>query len=171
MPAARQYSGESGRDLGGEARHLVLDLPVRFQPDIDVEDHLVEPGRLDLLQRVSDVRWGPEQYRILAQILRPHLLQPLDDLDEITVARRRGRGIAWEGRGGAFPIIPDLPRARRLFGRRRVGEMQEIAAHEPARLMAVLDAGFAIDIRHLLQPAKGQCRCEWRNNQISPEPP
>ena len=37
--------------------------------------------------------------------------------------------------------------------------------------MAVLDAGFAIDIRHLLQPAKGQCRGEWRNNQIAPEPP
>src|SRR5438067_6663205 len=138
MPAARQYSGESGRDLGGKARHLVLDLRVRLQPDIDVEDHLVEPGPLDLLQRVSDVRRGPEQYRILAQILRPHLLQPLDDLDEVAVARRRGFRVAREGRGGAFAVITDLAGARRLLLSRRVGEMQEIAAHEPARLMAVL---------------------------------
>src|ERR1700704_610231 len=126
MPATRQHSGESGRDLGGKARHLVLDLRVRLQPDIDVEYPPVEPGRLDLLQRVSDVRRGPEQYRILAQILRPHLLQPIDDLDKVAVARRRGFRVARKGRGGAFPIITDLSRARRFFGRWRVGEMQKI---------------------------------------------
>ena len=44
------HACERRRDFGHEARHLVLDLIVRLQPDVEVEDHLGESGRLDLLQ-------------------------------------------------------------------------------------------------------------------------
>ena len=42
-----------GRNFGHKARHLVLDLRVRLEAHIDVEDDLVEPGCLDLVQRLA----------------------------------------------------------------------------------------------------------------------
>ena len=61
--------GKGGRDFGHEAGHLVLDLRMRLQADIEVEDDLVETGRLDLFQRVGDLRRRAEQHRVLAQVL------------------------------------------------------------------------------------------------------
>src|SRR5512144_1613508 len=57
--AARQSLGrpllvrtvEGGRHLAHESLHLVLDLLVRLQPDIEVEDHLVKSGGFHLLER------------------------------------------------------------------------------------------------------------------------
>src|SRR5437588_11332614 len=45
--------GEGGRDFGHKARHLVLDLRVRLQADIEIEDDLVETGGLHLFQSVG----------------------------------------------------------------------------------------------------------------------
>lgn len=48
---------EGRRHLPHEAVHLVLDLRVRLEAEIEVEDHLVEAGRLDLaLERIDDLR-------------------------------------------------------------------------------------------------------------------
>ena len=53
---------EHRRDLGHKAGHLALDLGVRLQPDIDVENDFVEAGGFDLLQRVGDLRRGAQQH-------------------------------------------------------------------------------------------------------------
>src|SRR5262249_5642434 len=47
---------ESGGNLRHEASHLVFDLAVGFQSNIEIEDHLVEPGGLDLLQGIGNAR-------------------------------------------------------------------------------------------------------------------
>jgi len=47
---------ERRRHFGHEARHVVLDLLVRLEPDIDVENHLVKAGRLDSLEHLDDLR-------------------------------------------------------------------------------------------------------------------
>src|SRR5215510_80685 len=85
---------ESGRDLGHEARHLVLHLHMRLQAHIHVQDDLRDSGRLGLFQRVSDALWRTEQHSILGQVFGPYLLQPVDHVDEITVAWWRGAGVA-----------------------------------------------------------------------------
>src|SRR3984957_17900441 len=41
--------------LLGEARHFVLHLKVRLQPDVEIENHLVEAGGFDLAERVGDL--------------------------------------------------------------------------------------------------------------------
>ena len=45
---------KGGRDLAHEAVHLLLDLAVRLQADIEIEDDLVEARGLDLLQGLGD---------------------------------------------------------------------------------------------------------------------
>src|SRR5271157_3123836 len=47
-------AGEMWRHLGHEARHLVLDLAVGLLADVEIQDHLVEAGVLDLLQDLGD---------------------------------------------------------------------------------------------------------------------
>src|SRR6476646_11854065 len=61
---------EGGRHLAHEALHLVLDLLVRLQPDIEVEDHLVKSGGFYLLERVRDALCRSDQHRILREVLR-----------------------------------------------------------------------------------------------------
>ena len=46
---------KGGGNFGDEPRHLVLDLRVRLQADIEVEDDLVEAGGLDLFQGLVSV--------------------------------------------------------------------------------------------------------------------
>lgn len=45
-------------DFPHEAGHLVLDLVVRLEADGNVEDHLGDPGCLNLLQAVGDLGWA-----------------------------------------------------------------------------------------------------------------
>ncbi len=52
---ADRLAAERWRDLGHEARHLVLHARVRLQAEIEVEDHLVEAGALDLRLQVSAI--------------------------------------------------------------------------------------------------------------------
>src|SRR5215471_21245579 len=87
-PRVRPFEG--GCDLGHEARHLVLHLHMRLQAHIHVQDDLRDSGRLGLFQRVSDALRRTEQHSILGQVLGPYLLQPVDHVDEITVAWWRG---------------------------------------------------------------------------------
>jgi len=47
--------GKGRSDLGHEPRHFVFDLGMRLQADIEIEDDLVEPGGLDLLQGLYDL--------------------------------------------------------------------------------------------------------------------
>ncbi len=47
---------EGRRHLCHEAGHLVLDLGVRLQADIEIKDDLVEPGGLDFFQGIDDLR-------------------------------------------------------------------------------------------------------------------
>ena len=69
-------AGKRGRNFGHEPRHLVLDLRVRLEADIEIEDDLIKPGLFDLLQGVGYLGGRAEQDRILGQILRPHIAQP-----------------------------------------------------------------------------------------------
>ncbi len=96
-------AAEGRRDFGHETRHLVLDLIVRLQADIEIKDHFVEAGRLDLLQNFGDARRRTEQHGIFRQILRLHLAQPVDHVDEIAIARRRGFRIARAAPGSRIP--------------------------------------------------------------------
>ena len=50
---------------------IVLDLLMRLQPDIDVEDHLRETGSLDLLQGIGDPLRRAQQHRVLGQVFGP----------------------------------------------------------------------------------------------------
>src|SRR5215472_10050881 len=52
--------GESGRHLGHEPRHFVLYLRMWLQPDIEIEDDLVEPDSLDFFQYLSNLLWTAE---------------------------------------------------------------------------------------------------------------
>src|SRR5215475_3755310 len=124
---------EGGSHLAHEAVHLVLDLLVRLEADVEVQDHLVEAGGLDLLERIDDPLRGTQQHRVLGEILGPDLLQPRDHVDEIAVARRRGGGIAGQRRDHAFAVIADLARALRGLLRLAVAEMDEVAAHQAMR--------------------------------------
>src|SRR5262245_48130046 len=45
---------EGRSNLGHEAGHLLLDLGVGFQADVEVQDHFVESSRFDLLQGLGD---------------------------------------------------------------------------------------------------------------------
>jgi hypothetical protein len=51
-----EAAGKDGCDFCHEPRHLVLDLRMRLQADIKVEDHLVKAGGPDLLQSLGDLR-------------------------------------------------------------------------------------------------------------------
>jgi hypothetical protein len=46
-------------------------------------------------------------------------------------------------------------RALRILLFRRINEMCEVAAHQPARRRSVPGAGFVIEIGYLLQPTEG----------------
>jgi hypothetical protein len=59
-PANRSRLGESGRHLGHEPRHFVLYLRMWLQPDIEIEDDLVEPDSLDFFQYFSNLRRASE---------------------------------------------------------------------------------------------------------------
>ena len=106
---------EGRRHFGHEAGHLVLHLRVRLQADVEVEDHLGETRGLDLLQRLGDAAAEPSSTSSRSGP-RAHLVQAIDHLDEVAVARRRGLGVAREGRDHAFLVVADLARAlRRLL--------------------------------------------------------
>src|SRR6202008_3596353 len=79
-------TAKSRRHFAHEARHLILDLTVRLQTDVEIKDHFVEAGGLDLLQNFGDARRGTDQPRIFRQTLRLHLAEPVDHVDEIAVA-------------------------------------------------------------------------------------
>jgi len=51
---------ESGRHLSHEPRHFVLYLRMRLQPDIEIEDDLVEPNSLDFFQYFSNLSRAAE---------------------------------------------------------------------------------------------------------------
>jgi hypothetical protein len=48
--------------------------------------------------------------------------------------------------------------------------MGEVAAHQPARLVAVLGAGLVVEIGHLLEPAEAHGCGERRDDQAAAEP-
>src|SRR5687767_944634 len=83
QPASTKVRG----DLAHEAGHFVLDLSMRFQADVEVEDDFGETRRLDLLQGLGHARGRTDQNRIFGQVLRPHFLQTLDHVDEVAIAR------------------------------------------------------------------------------------
>ena len=68
------------------------------------------------------------------------------------------RGLAQEGR---------VPRG--VFLGLVVGEMGEIAAHQPAGLAAVLEARFVIEIGYLLETAEAHGRGKGRHDQPAPQ--
>ena len=111
-----------------------------------------------------------EQHRVVGEPLRLHLVQALHHVDEIGVARRRGLGIAGQRRDHAFLVVADLPGALRRFLLRGVVEMREVAAHQPARLLAVLDAGLVVEVGHLLEAAVAHGGGERRDDQAVAEP-
>ena len=51
---------ENGRHLGHEPRHFVLYLRMRLQPNVEIEDGLVEPDILDFFQYFSNLRRDAE---------------------------------------------------------------------------------------------------------------
>ena len=61
--------------------------------------------------------------------------------DEVTVALRCRIGITRKGGDHALLVVADLPCSCGLLLRLRVGEMDEIAAHQPARRATVTGAG------------------------------
>src|SRR6266567_4621371 len=63
----RRLPRERRRHLLGEARHFLPYHRVRLQADIEVENHLVEPRRLDLLQHLRDVSRRAQQHRVFRQ--------------------------------------------------------------------------------------------------------
>lgn len=55
-PTTKYFKLKVGRYFFHETRHLVLDLGVRLQADIEIENDLVKSGVLDLLQGIGDLR-------------------------------------------------------------------------------------------------------------------
>src|SRR6266545_7124129 len=106
---------KGGRHLAHEARHLVLHLLVRLEPDVEVENYLGESGGLHFLQGVRDPLRRAQQHRVLRQVLGFDLVRALDHADEVAIARRRGLRIAGQRRDHAFAIIADLARALRVL--------------------------------------------------------
>ena len=78
------------------------------------------------------------------------------------VARRRGLGVAGKCWDYAFLVIADLPRALCPFLFFVVGEMDKVAAHQPAWLLAMLCAGLIVEVGDLRKPAVAHRGREWR---------
>src|SRR5271155_1166867 len=97
------------------------------------------------------------------------MAQPLDHPDEVAVARRRSPGIARKCGDDALLVIADLPCPRGLFFRLRIGEMDEIAAHEPSWRPTVASAGLVIELGARAQPAIGYRSGERRHDQPAAE--
>jgi tetratricopeptide (TPR) repeat protein len=125
---------------------------------------------LDLLEHLGHARSVAEQHGVLGEVFGREFLKPLHHRDEIVVARRRGLGIARERRDHAFPVVTDLALALRRLLLWRVVEVREVAAHQAARLGAVLDAGFVIEVGYLLQAAIAHRGGERRDDQVEAEP-
>src|SRR5260370_33867894 len=97
-------AAESRRDIFHEARHLVLHLGVRLESNIEIEDDLLESGSFDFLQRLRYLSWRTEQHGVLSKILGLHVSQPVDHVDEISVAWRYGFPIAGQSGNCAFLV-------------------------------------------------------------------
>src|SRR5947209_322348 len=97
-------------------------------------------------------------------------LRSRSTMREIAIARRRGIRIARKGRDHALFVIADLPRPCRLFLAFRIGEMDEIAAHQSTRRAVMASAGLVMEPGHLPQPAMGHRRRERRNDEAAAEP-
>src|SRR5262249_60037409 len=54
--------------------------------------------------------------------------------------------------------------------RRVVGEMGEVAAHQPTRLVTVFGAALVVEIGHLLEPAVAHRGGKWRDDEAAVEP-
>ena len=103
-------------------------------------------------------------------MLRLHDFQMFHHVDEILIGRGRGPAVARDRVEHTFLEIAHLALPRRHVLFRRVGEMHEIAAHQPARLVAVAFAGLAIAIAHFPQPAELHGGGERRDHVAKTEP-
>src|SRR5689334_4795596 len=87
---ARCSGNKRRRHLGHETGYLLLHLSVRFQANIEVEDHLIKSRRLDPLQRLSDKAAAAKQDGVLGEVLRAEITEPLHHTGEVAIAWWRG---------------------------------------------------------------------------------
>ena len=111
----------------------------------------------------------PRRTKDLRQVLRFHIPEPFNHVDEISIARWgvfRGGG---QCRNDAFPVVAYLARSLLVLLFRRIREMREVAAHQAPRRRSVPRAGFVIEVRHLLEPTEGHGRCKGRHDHPAAE--
>src|SRR5215813_3805194 len=89
------------------------------------------PAGLDLFQSLYDWCGLPNRTEFSIRS-SGRTAQPFDHLDEIAVARRWRFGVTGKRGDQALLVITDLPGSCGLPLRVRVGEIDEIAAHQPA---------------------------------------
>src|SRR6202048_3482480 len=146
-------AGKRGSHFAHEAVHLLLDLAVRLESHVEIQDHFVEACGFNLLDGIGDAARAAEENGFLGQILGLHAAQPLHDVYEISIARRGGFRIPGKSGNHAFLVVADLASALRVLPGLAVGKVREIAAPEPSPRVAVFCAGLTIEIRDLLEPA------------------
>ena len=61
------------RNYGHEPGHLVLDLGVRLQTDIEIENDFVKACGLNSLQSLDDLCRRAKQYRVFGEVLWLHV--------------------------------------------------------------------------------------------------
>src|SRR5262249_16491127 len=148
-PPVRALEGR--RHLPHEPIHLLLNLRMRLQADVEVENYLGETGWLYFFQRVDNLTRRAHEDRVLGQIFGLHVAETVDHVDEVAVARRRSFRVAWQGRDHALAVVADLARPRRHFMLDAVGHMDEIAAHHATALVAKPAARLVVEVGDLSQ--------------------
>src|SRR5260221_6226895 len=123
---------EMRRDLLHEPVHLLLDHVVRLVADVEVEDHFLDAGLLDLLQRLDDLVGPAEQDGAVGEVLLLHVAQDLGDLHEVLHGRRRFLRLVRDGADHAVVEVVELALAAVVFALGVFGEDVEVAANRAA---------------------------------------
>jgi hypothetical protein len=123
---------------------------MRLEADIEVENDLGEARFFHLVKSFGDGGGRTQKDGIFRQVLGSDVLESINHVDEISIAWRGTSGIGGQGRNSTFPIIAYLAHPLRVLLFLRIGEMREIAAHQPPRRCSVPCTLFMIKVRHLL---------------------
>src|SRR5690242_11581702 len=83
---ARCSGNKRWRHLGHETGHLLFHLGVRLQADIEVEDHLIESGRLDAFECLGDIGAAAKEDGVLRQVLRAQIAEPVHHAHKVAIA-------------------------------------------------------------------------------------